>query len=64
MDSRKLKRRKEENIIQRIWSKNLLPIILFIMIFLNYFTLIKLNYNTKESFAAGTDTLVDRKSVV
>lgn len=58
MDSRKLKRRKEENIIQRIWSKNLLPIILFIMIFLNYFTLIKLNYNTKESFAAGTDTLV------
>lgn len=54
----KIKRRNKENFLKRIWSKNTLPVILFIMVFLNYFTLIRLNYNTKESFAAGTDTLV------
>lgn len=57
-DKIRLKRRNKKNIFQIIWSKNTLPIILFIMVFLNYFTLIRLNYNTKQSFAAGTDTLV------
>ena len=54
----KIKRRNKENFLKRIWSKNTLPVILFIMVFLNYFTLIRLNYNTKASFSADTDTLV------
>lgn len=54
----KIKRRNKENFLKRIWSKNTLPVILFIMVFLNYFTLIRLNYNTKDSFSADTDTLV------
>lgn len=58
MEKIRLKRRNKEGILKKIWSKNTLPIILFIMVFLNYFTLIRLNYNTKQSFAAGTDTLV------
>ncbi len=59
MESRpRLKRRSRVSLLGRIWSKNTLPIILFAMVFLNYFTLIRLNYNTKNSLAAGTDTLV------
>lgn len=58
MEKIRLKRRNKENLFKKIWSKNTLPIILFIMVFLNYFTLIRLNYNTKASFAAKTDTLV------
>lgn len=56
--ARRKRKREKTGLLGKIWSKNLLPIILFVMIFLNYFTLIKLNYNVKESLAAGTDTLV------
>jgi len=47
-----------KNIFSKIFNKNALPIILFIIVFLNFFTLIRLNYNTKTSKAAGTDILV------
>lgn len=50
--------RPSKNIFRKIWSKNTLPIILFIIVFLNFFTLIRLNYNIKTSKAAGTDILV------
>lgn len=50
--------RPSKNIFRKFWSKNTLPIILFIIVFLNFFTLIRLNYNIKTSKAAGTDILV------
>lgn len=57
MESR-YKNKPRESMFSKIMNKNALPIILFIMIFLNFFTLISLNYNIKTSKAAGTDVLV------
>ncbi len=41
-------------ILEKIKSKNNLPFILFIILFINYIPLIKLNIVTKESFGVGT----------
>lgn len=48
----------KEIFLKKIWNKNALPVILFIMVFLNYFTLIRINYNTKVEEAAGVSSLV------
>ncbi len=50
--------KQRKSIFSKILNKNALPIILFIIVFLNFFTLIRLNYNIKTSKAAGTDILV------
>lgn len=41
-------------ILEKIKAKNNLPIILFIILFINYIPLIKANIVTKESFGVGT----------
>ena len=41
-------------ILEKIKSKNNLPLILFIILFINYIPLIKANIVTKESFGVGT----------
>ena len=48
---------EHKNKLKNICDKNTLPIILFFVVFINFFTLIRLNYNTKASYAAGAKEL-------
>lgn len=57
MFQRKLKEKEEKKIAIEKWN-NILPILLFLVVLVNYIPVFKLNFNVKQSFAADVVALV------